>query len=465
MKDEKKAVSMNENGAKKGDLYNGKVNDNLANDQSFRDENDNVSPPIINNPQFDFTVEDVPEPTTDEVIELPIWALPPDLQNVVVEVTKGYRSHRDFVISSLMCATACIVGKRVTVYHDNYTNHATLWLMIVADSGRGKSQPLRFFFEPIQEMENEAYDLYKEDMKQWKATKCEGDEPIYKHRLIGNATDEFVMRALAQVGDLCWLNDEMRATIESWGLYKNGANGVVVANLMRIFDYDSTSMDRVSSEPLRSKKPNLSMAGTTQPSVLKQMMGRKGYDKDGMFQRFLYAFPESKRPPRIKHIIGDSSKKIWRDYIKNLSLSSFPDLHETHEAEELHDEILQRWDTQAEEYEEHGIVAMGAYVDKLNYHLCRWCACVAVLRGDQRIEADVMRYSIECMEYFKWCAERAFCLIANDDSQPKGLTNGDILRLVKERYETDRKDGFKINQSELARALGISQQAVSKNFK
>lgn len=464
MTEKEKTASMNENGmgAEMGDFYNDKVSKNLENGQSFQQEN-------ADDPQPDFSLTDDPEPSPDditaEVTELPTWGLPPELQNVVDEVTKGYRSYRDFVVSSLMCATACIVGKRVTAHHDNYINHATLWLMTVADSSRGKSTPLQFFFKPIEEMEDDAYNRYQEEMQQWKATKCEGEEPIYYRRLIGNATDEVVLKALAKVEDLCWFNDEMRATIESWGLYKNGANGVIVANLMNIFGYSSTSIDRVGYQ-LRVKHPNLSIVGTTQPSVLKQMMGRKGYDKDGMFQRFLYAFPERrKRPPRIKHAIDDSIKDFWREYIKQLSSRSFPDLYETPEAEQLHDAVLQKWDIQADEYEEHGITAMGAYVDKLNYHLCRWCACVAVLRGDQRIEADVMQYSIECMEYFKWCAERAFCLIANDDTQPKDLTNGDILRMLKERYEKDRNDGFKINQSELARALGITPQAVSKAFR
>ena len=450
MKDEKRAHDAPQQGQDK-------VNDNLANGQVFEVENSDVTQPITNNPHFDFSTNYNPNDTsTDKVTKLPIWGLPGELQRVIEDVTNGYRSYRDFVVASLMGATACIVGKRVTAHHDNYTNHATLWLMTVADSSRGKSKPLKFFFEPIQEMEDEAYFLYKEEIEQWRANKCEGEEPIYRRRLIGNATDEVVMKALAQVGDICWLNDEMRATIESWGLYKNGANGVVVGNLMKIFDYDPTSIDRISREPLRAEHPNLSMVGTTQPSVLKQMMGKKGYDKDGMFQRFLYAFPErAKRPPRVKHIIGDDSKEIWREYIKQLSSRSFPDMYETPEAEQLHDEVLIRWDSQADEYEEHGIIAMGAYVDKLNYHLCRWCACVAVLRGDQRIEADVMKYSIECMEYFKWCAERAFCLIANDDIKTQEPSKADVIKLLK-------KINPDLSQPKIAEVMRCSQPYVNK---
>lgn len=459
MTEKEKTASMTENGvgAEMGDFYKGKVSENLADGQVFQAQNEPV-----NNPHFDFTVGDAQEPspddTTAEVTELPIWGLPPELQNVIEDVTKGYRSYRDFVVASLMCATACIVGKRVTAHYDNYINHATLWLMTVADSSRGKSTPLQFFFKPIQEMEDEAYNRYQEEKQQWRANKCEGEEPIFHRKLMGNATDEVVLKALAKVDDLCWFNDEMRATIESWGLYKNGANGVIVANLMNIFGYSSTSIDRVGYQ-LRVKHPNLSIVGTTQPSVLKQMMGKKGYDKDGMFQRFLYAFPERrKRPPRTKHIIDDISKSVWNEYVGHLTSQDYGDIYETPEAEQIHDAVLQKWDSQADEYEEHGIIAMGAYVDKLSYHLCRWCACVAVLRGNQRIDADVMRYSIECMEYFKWCAERAFCLIANGEDRPKEPTTAELVKLLAKRYPNMVK-------AKVAEGLGITRQTFNQFFR
>ena len=416
--------------------------------------------PESNGPQFDFSSIDNPVAPPEDVKELPTWGLPEDLQNVIDDVSKGYRSHRDFVVSSLMCATACVVGKRVTAHYDNYTNHATLWLMTVADSSRGKSKPLKFFFKPIQEMENDAYMTYKQAIKEWRANKCEGEEPIYHRRLIGNATDEVVLKALTEVEDLCWYNDEMRATIESWGLYKNGANGVLVSILMSIFDNEPTSIDRMSRDSSRAEHPNLSMVGTTQPSVLKQMMGKKGYDKDGMFQRFLYSFPErKKRPARIKHIMGDRSKILWHKYVKQLCSCSFPDLYETQVAQKMHDDILVKWDAQADEYEEHGMIAMGSYVDKLNYQLCRWSACVAVLRGDQSIGADVMKYSIECMEYFKWCAERAYCVIVNDEGVQREPTRAEVFKLLQKWY------GDTLNQTKLADALGMSQQAISKFLK
>ena len=414
---------------------------------------------IPGTPQPDYSIIDNPAPLTDDVRELPTWGLPVPLQRVVEDITKGYRSHRDFVVASLMSAVACIVGKRVTACRENYINHATIWLIVVADSSRGKSQPFKFFLEPIQEMENDAFRTYKEDMKRWESNKCVGEKPIYHRRTIGNATDEFVLKVLAENGDIFLFNDEMRGTFESWGLYKNGANGVIVGNLLSIFDYQTTSIDRVSAEPLRLVHPNLSMAGTTQPSVLKPMMGRKGFDKDGMFQRFLYVYPErKKRPPRVFHEISESSKETWREYVKLLSSGDFPDLYETPDAKQLHDEVLTRWDGIADEYEEKNVVAMGAYMDKLSYHLCRWCACVAVLRGEKSITAEVMRYSIECMEYFKWCAERAFCLIANpEDDTQRELTNGELLREFAKRFPD-------LNQSKLAEAISKSQQYVNKEL-
>ena len=99
MTDNEKTASMNESGmrARQGDLYNDKVNDNLINKQVFEAENADGLQPTTNNPQFDFSKPDVPEPshddTTNEVMELPTWGLPEPLRNVIDEAIHAESSH------------------------------------------------------------------------------------------------------------------------------------------------------------------------------------------------------------------------------------------------------------------------------------------------------------------------------------------------------------------------------------
>lgn len=405
--------------------------------------------------QADFSKIENPKENPNEITELPIWALPDDIQSIIDDVTKGYRCNRDFVVGSLMGAVACLVGKRVTSHRENYTNHATLWLAIVGDSATGKSQPLSFFFKPIHDDEDDAYNRYQEDNRQWKENDCKGNKPCYKHRLINNPTDEAVLTELSVNGDITWYADELRVIFEGFGKYQKMGGGTIIGNLLTIFEYNPVSVSRKTSEPERLKHPHLNIIGTTQPSILKRFMGNKGFTEDGLFQRMLFVFPEQKkRPPRTKHIISDKSKKRWGEYAKHLSTAAFEDMFETYDAEKLHDDILEKWDIEIEEYRQEGIPEMVSLISKLNYHLCRWCACVAVLRGDGCIKSEVMRYSIECMEYFKLCGERALCLLHNEPSK-RETTKADVIKLLK-------KINQNLSQQKIAEVMGCSQPYVNK---
>ena len=68
-----------------------------------------------------------------------------------------------------------------------------------------------------------------------------------------------------------------------------------------------------------------------------------------------------------------------------------------------------------------------------------------------------MKYSIECMDYFRLCGEKAFCLIEGGD-QTKEPTHGEVFKLLRKWYGD-------FNQSQMAEALGITQQVISKFLK
>lgn len=407
--------------------------------------------------QADFSKIENPKENPNEITKLPIWALPTEIKSIIDDVTKGYRCDRDFVVGSLMGAVACLVGKRVAAHRENYINHATLWLAIVGDSATGKSQPLNFFFKPVHDEEDDSYNRYQEELQQWKDNDCKGVKPTYKHRLINNPTDESVLTELSVNGDITWYADELRVIFEGFGKYQKTGGGTIIGNLLTIFEYNPVSVSRKTSEPERLKHPHLNIIGTTQPSILKRFMGNKGFTEDGLFQRILFVYPkQGKRPARTKHIISVDSKRRWSEYARAISISTFADLYEVPGAEVLHDSVLEKWDLEIEEYRQEGITEMVSLISKLNYHLCRWCACVAVLRGDQRIEEDVMRYSIECMEYFKWCGERALCLLHNKPSKREPTAKELIQQLFK-KYPYMVK-------SKVAEGLGITRQTFNQFF-
>lgn len=406
---------------------------------------------------FDFSKVDNPGTPPDDVRELPIWGLPADLQRVVVDVANGYQCSRDFVVASMFVAAATMLGKRVSYKFDNYTNFPGLWVAIVGNSASGKTAPLSFFFNPIEMMERKAFEAYHNEMRHWEKTEISdrGAKPEYRHNLINNPTDESVLHELAVNGSVCWKVDELRTMFDSWGKYSKSGGSVIVGNLLSIFNNGDVNITRATSEPKYLAEPNLNIIGGIQPPILKRVMGNSGFVEVGLFQRFLFVFPDATEMPQFADArIDENICSTWRNTI-NILATYDGSIHETDDARPLHIGAINRWrDVCNRQYKDAD--AMISLLRKLEIHLCRWAIVAAVLSGSHTITADVMRYSIECMDYFRLCGEKAFCLIANEN-KPKELSNAEVMQLFNSRYPI-------INQSKFAEAIGKSQAFVSKTI-
>ena len=404
---------------------------------------------------IDLSWVDNPGTPPDDVRELPIHGLPTDLQRVVEDVTDGYQCSRDFVVASMFAAAATMLGKRVWSVFGNHTNYATLWIAIVGDTASGKTEPLSFIFNPIMVLEREAYKRYQDELQQWEIADAvdRGAKPGYRHNLINNPSDESVLQELSVNGSVCWFADELRTMFDGFGKYAKSGGGTIIGNLLSIFNNKDVQITRVTSEPKYLAEPNLNIIGGTQPSILKRMMGNSGFVDDGLFQRFLFVYPETTDIPQFADVcIGDDVREIWNDTIARLSMVN-GEMEETDDARRLHIDAINRWRAICNS-QYRNIAPMKSLLRKLEIHLCRWSIVAAVLFGEPCITAEVMRYSIECMDYFRLCGEKAFCLVANE-SKPRELTNADRLRLLYEAYPN-------LNQSKLADAIGVKQPYVNR---
>jgi len=400
-------------------------------------------------------IENAVTPPSD-VSQLPIWLLPADLQRVIDEVTKGYQCNRDFAVASMFGAAATALGKRVHSQFGNFRNYANLWIAIVARPSSGKTAPLSFFFKPIEAREKETFKFYQDAVRSWENAnqKERGDRPAWHHHLLNNASDEKVLIELAANESMCWKTDELRTMLNGFNQYKK-KEGAIVSNILSIFGNQPFSDTKVSREPIRIDEPKLDIIGGIPPKVLKRIINGNAFDEDGFMQRILYVFPDdTDRQPYVGYKFGTDIPQIWGDAIARM-YEAVGELTETQEAHKLHLAAYNRYRSECNTiYKD--VDALSALVDKLGYYLCRWSITAAMLAGKVSIDADVMRYTIECMEYFKRCGEKVFCLISNE-TQPKVLTKGDRLRLLHEAYP-------ELNQSKLADALGVKQSYINREI-
>ena len=180
-------------------------------------------------------------------------------------------------------------------------------------------------------------------------------------------------------------------------------------------------------------------------------MGSKGYETNGLLQRFLYSYPDITDIPHLpEEIISlDEAKASWQKHIDML-LRSDGELYSSPLVDDMLRDKHNEWIDKCNTDKYKGFDSMVALIRKMTIHCCRWAIITALLNGSHEITEDVMQYSIRCMDYFIRCGEKVFCLIHND----KRLTNKEVIRMLGERYP-------KLNRSKLAEALGISQSMVS----
>lgn len=410
-------------------------------------------------PDFERTDHPKLEEAPKEVTELPIWGLPTNLQQVVEEVATELQCHRDFVLGSMMGAAATMMGKRVTWHFGEHTNHATLWIQLIGDSSDGKTPISKFFLKPVRQLEIEAMARYRQELQAWKQKKPEerGDAPIHRHRVLGDTTNESMWRELEVNGDMAICNDELDNTLKNWFRY-NGDDGTVT-KLNSTFNYEDLPIGRISSEPLLIREPNINIFGGVQPDIYKKLLGGRGFELNGFFQRFLCVFPRPsyKKPFRVPHISA-STKDLWDNTIQRLAHIENLVLSESQESQSLHIAAINKWNDEINAIINNpDLSSERSLLGKMPIHLCRWAIVVTVLSGQNVITADIMRYSIECMQYFRQCNEKALLLLLNGETTKKEPTTAELIKILAKRYP-------KMVKKKVAEGLGISRQTFQQFF-
>lgn len=399
-----------------------------------------------------------------EIIDtLPIDVLTGTQQDIIEALTQTYGCPRDYVVASMFAAVSTVLGKNVRCRFGAYHNYPNLWIALVGNSSVGKTQPMQWFFRPIDEDEDRWLKNYEDDVAVWKRTpeSQRGSKPYWKHRLISDATDESVMEELMRQGALCWHVDELDGLFAGIGQYSKSGKSPMETRMLSIYSCQSINISRKTLEPVRVVNPVLSIAGGIQPEILKSTFGSKKLH-DGMLSRFLFAFPPATPYPLPRDVDTtrlDSLAGSWQLEVDTLArLAPGTEFHETPEAASLRRDIITNWTVEVNEnFLDDSVTA--SMFKKREYEICRLAIVVAALLKTDLITPDIIRYCGECMEYFIWCGRRVIDTIRGGDyAQSNKMTKGEILAALLEAYP-------ETNQSQLAQAIGVSQPNIAKAVK
>lgn len=397
---------------------------------------------------------------------IPIDILTADNQRIVETVAKNRHTHRDHVVASMFSAAATMLGKKVQSHIEAYTNYAQLWVSIVGYTSEAKSPAMKFFYKPVFDREERLAAEYKQACADyeaaslaWKKDEERPKKPVYLHRVENNTTDEQLDTAIANNDAITWYADELPLVFGLMGRYtKNGGTTVAEAKMLSYFDNSFINTTRISRSPDMMLNPCLSVVGTIQPDKLRDMMA--GRTSSGLFQRFIYIWPERNEEDIDGYQVTDTDEErktasAWEREVNRIEHLSPTDLLWTVDAVEVYRRAKIEWLKMVRDYELDN-PDFASIINKMSIHLCRWSIVAAVLAGKVVIDGDTVDYAKRCCDVFVEYALKVYeHIVGADAMRPKGLTLGDLYKGLLDRFPS-------VTQSQLSQLLGVSRQSISK---
>jgi hypothetical protein len=402
---------------------------------------------------------------------LPIEGLPEFLQNLIIECSNIYGTHRDFWSAAILSASCLALGKNFKI-RNKYTNGAVLWFAIVAPTGSGKTEPLKFAFVPFQGMDSESIESFGKEMDKYDVIKGMGRSdwqsqgithppklPICKQFILSDSTPEGLYQAHKNnPRGILMLRDEHKGWIDDFGRYSKSGEA---ANWISSWSEQAMTFNRKSERPMKISDPFICVAGSLQPSVLPEL-ARDNRAANGFMVRFCFVYPDkSDRPYFQDKELPNSYYDKYDWYLKKLlsiNNSGIEYITLSTEANKLYLEF-DKWNTdlinsQESEYMRGMLAKLPIIALRLGLviHYSHW-AFDGIYRA--KIEPETIQAAINMTKYFKTVGEKISRQL--DICSIKGLNNKNVAEFL------NIEKGC--NQSEISRILKTSHQYVNKILK
>ncbi len=224
----------------------------------------------------------------------PIYAFPEHIQQIISHYSdaKGYPV--EYFIQAFLGAASTALGRSVTLNTGNYTAIGSLWCIILGKRGYTKSEPLDDAFKPIRKYQFELLDRHKGEMDEWaefraKNPKSKLDPPPEpcKHVINDTTPEKLVIMLSVNPKGIGMVYDEIAGFVGRFNRYNAGADEQMYLTL---FNGSSVMRDRMSGQSAFARHTYLTIIGTTQPSVLKNVFFDKS--ESGFFDRWLITQPD-----------------------------------------------------------------------------------------------------------------------------------------------------------------------------
>jgi hypothetical protein len=265
----------------------------------------------------------------EQIGNFPIDVLPAGMQKLVLDIVRQENYPLDFTVVSMLSAAASAIGNAYQIrIKGQWTTSPILYVMLVGKPGVGKTPPLDFAYQPIQDEDSRRYAKYIDELEQYERdykifkTKLRDGEiaeepirPILVRQLISDFTPEAMLRAHnSNLRGITIFVDEIMGMFGSANRYSSGQ---LIEQLLSAHSGKPLDVMRCGQPmPFHIKKSCINIVGTTQTYRIKELLSA-GHLDNGMMDRFLFAFTPNRKIGRwlLNAQTSHEPKRIWTNII------------------------------------------------------------------------------------------------------------------------------------------------------
>jgi len=410
-------------------------------------------------------------------LTIPIDGLPNVVQSIINHYSETYSTPRDLWTGAFFSAIATAIGGGAEL-KTKYANNPVFWFITVAPSGTGKSEPATQFFAPFHKRDGDAQRKWKDAIKKWmdykKLSKEEKETaievqppPPALQYIVSDITPEKLIEAnMNTPKGILMLRDEFRGYLKDIGRYNKSGE---VEQLLSSFSQTPMTVNRktVKSDfdngTLKIEKPIINIFGGIQDALLHELKA-DGMDASGFLARFLFIYPPQFKKSKYNDAEVDELTRM--EYVALIDkLMAYRTFNEpttytlSAEASRIYGTFYNRNAELIDACNESNQSTLATLYSKLDYYALRFALIFQCLKWaaegvkENVVSGETMQYSVDVCEYFRATGIKVMNELTPQESEAGKLDNKNVAKYLSAQGKS---------QGQIAKVLGISQQAVSK---
>lgn len=257
----------------------------------------------------------------------PLEVFPAKVRKLLIEAAVAFKRLPVEVpmVALLALLSGCVGRTRSVVVKDGWEEYANLFMVMVANSGLGKSPCFKEFFKPIWEQEvrkKDEWDIaiarYNAEMEERRQAKdrtvlgLPPVKPVREQYIVEDITLEALGGILAEnPHGLLWCCDELSSIILNFDRYSNSKGGTK-ARLLSIYDgspWKTSRRDQEKDKVIESAV--LSLVGTVQPKILSQLFSQSDA-LSGLLPRIIFIQAKRMHPALLENEIFTGQETLQK---------------------------------------------------------------------------------------------------------------------------------------------------------